>query len=89
MWIDSPGRQADIYVFAWHRRDDDDADHTDPGQWLFFAVAERDLPKSQKSIGLAGLRKLAPPRGVADLRTAVETACTAERDLKAPGIVSV
>ena len=56
MWIDSPGRLADIYVFAWHGRDDDCANHTDPGQWLFFAVAERDLPKNQKSIGLGRLK---------------------------------
>ena len=83
VWLDSPGRQADIYVFAWHGRDDDHADHTDPGQWLFFAVAERDLPKSQKSIGLGRLKATAAPCGVPDLRVAVEAACPAERDLKA------
>ena len=83
VWIDSPGRQADIYVFAWHERDDDHADHTDPGQWLFFAVAERDLPKGQKSIGLGPLEGIAAPCGVADLRAAVDAVCPAERDLKA------
>lgn len=83
VWIDSPGRLADIYVFAWHGRDDDRANHTDPGQWLFFAVAERDLPKNQKSIGLGRLKGIAAPCGVADLRIAVETVCPAERELKA------
>ena len=77
VWIDSPSRQADIYVFAWHGCDDDRANHTDPGQWLFFAVAERDLPKDQKSIGLARLKLIAAPCGVADLRNAVEMACPA------------
>ena len=83
VWIDSPSRLADIYVFAWHGRDDDRANHTDPGQWLFFAVAERDLPKNQKSIGLGRLKGIAAPCGVADLRIAVETVCPAERELKA------
>ena len=83
VWIDSPGRQADIYVFAWHGRDDDHADHTDSGQWLFFVVAERDLPESQKSIGLGRLEGIAAPCGVADLRIEVETACPAENELKA------
>ena len=27
-WVDSPGRQADVYVFAWHGRDDDQAPTT-------------------------------------------------------------
>jgi len=83
VWIDSSGRQADVYVFAWHGRNDDRADQTDAGQWLFFAVAERDLPKSQKSIGLGRLKAIAAPCGVADLRVAVEAACPVEGDLKA------
>ncbi len=83
VWIDTPGRQADMYVFAWHGRDDDRADHTDSGQWLFFVVAERDLPENQKSIGLGRLKAIAAPCGVADLRTAVDTARPAEGDLKA------
>ena len=82
-WVDSPGRQADVYVFAWHGRDDDHADHTDPGQWRFFVVAERDLPQGQKSIGLKRLTAIAESCAVADLRRAVETACPAEHELKA------
>ena len=81
-WIDSPGRQADVYVFAWHGGDDDHADHTDARQWRFFVVAERDLPQGQKSIGLRRLKEIAAPCGVADLRLAVEAACPAEQHLK-------
>ena len=82
-WIDSLGRQADVYVFAWHGRDDDHADHTDPQQWRFFVVAERDLPQGQKSIGLRRLEEIANPCGVADLRRAVEAACPEDYELKA------
>ena len=82
-WIDSPGRQADVYVFAWHGRDDNHADHTDPLQWCFFVIAESDLPQDRKSIRLRRLKETAVPCGVADLRMAVETACPAEHELKA------
>ncbi len=83
VWIDSPGRQADVYVFAWHGRDDDHADHTDPRQWLFYAVVEHTLPRGQKRIGLGPLRRIASPCGVAGLRSAVEAVCPTERHLKA------
>ena len=82
-WIARPGRQADVYVFAWHARDDAQADQTDPGQWRFFVAAEGDLPQGQKSIGLGGLKQIAIPCGVTDLRTAVDTACPSEQALKA------
>ena len=82
-WIDSPGRQADVYVLAWHAREDEHADHRDFGQWCFFVVAERDLPQSQKSIGLGRLEVIAVPCGITDLRIAVETARPAKRALKA------
>jgi len=82
-WIDFPGRQADVYVFAWHGRVGDRADHTDSGQWCFFVVAERNLPQGQKSIGLTRLRNIAAPCDFASLRVAVEAACPAEQELKA------
>ena len=51
-WVDSPGRPADLYVFAWHdERRDGYTDHRDANQWLFFVVVEQDLPKNQKRIG--------------------------------------
>ena len=71
-----------MYVFAWHGRKDDHANHIDPGQWCFFAVAERDLPQGQKTIGLKQLKEIADPCGVDDLHMAVETAFSAERELK-------
>ena len=60
-WVDSPGRQAHLYVFAWHGRSDERADQRDPEQWRFFVVAESDLPRNQKSIGLARLKELVTP----------------------------
>ena len=55
-----PG-QAHLYVFAWHGRSDERADQRDPEQWRFFVVAESDLPRNQKSIGLARLKELVTP----------------------------
>ena len=40
-----PQRHADIYVFAWHSKEDlKIADHRRPDQWEFFVVAEESLP---------------------------------------------
>jgi hypothetical protein len=57
-WIEEVGRHADVYVFGWHDRTDDKADHREPHQWQFFVVAERDLP-AQKTISFSVLVKLA------------------------------
>jgi len=54
---EAAGRQASIYVFAWHGAHDETADHRDAGQWEFYVVAESKLP-NQHSIGLKPLRKL-------------------------------
>ena len=83
-WVDSPGRPADIYVFAWHdERREEYANHSDPRQWLFFVVAEQHLPGNRKSIGLTGLRSIVSPCRIADLKRAVENACPARAHLKA------
>ena len=84
-WIERPGRQADIYIFAWHGGEGDQADHTDSRQWCFFVVAEKELPQVQKSIGLSGLKEIATPCGVSDLRTAVEIVCPVDQECKASG----
>ena len=82
--LDSPGRPADLYVFAWHNESRDGyADHRDTNQWLFFVVAEQDLPKNRKSIGLTGLNAIVSPCRIADLKHAVENACSAQGALKA------
>ena len=60
-WVDSPGQAGALYVFAWHGRSDERADQCDPEQWRFFVFAKQDLPRNQKSIGLARLKELAAP----------------------------
>ena len=81
-WIESPGRLADIYVFAWHPgRHRGRADHRDHEQWHFFAVAEKDLP-NREMIGLSALEKLISPCLFGDLKEAVETVCPPRHDLK-------
>ena len=83
-WVDSPGRPADLYVFAWHGESRDGyADHRDAKQWLFFVVAEQDLPKNRKSVGLTGLKAIVSPCRIADLKHAVRNACPAQGALKA------
>ena len=70
-WVPRAGRYADLYVFAWHGRNDEQADQRDPEQWQFFAIAESALPAAQKSIGLSRLRELVNPCGIDGLRRAV------------------
>ena len=83
-WVNFPGRPADLYVFAWHdERRDGYADHRDTSQWLFFVVAEQDLPKNRKHIGLTGLKAIVSPCRIADLKRTVESACPAQGALKA------
>jgi len=50
-WVDNAGRQAQIYVFAWHPVSDAErVDHRDPQQWRFYAVPASELPGGQKTI---------------------------------------
>lgn len=70
-WHNSQGRNADIYVFAYHPITDDTVDHRDPKQWLFFVVATSTLPNTKK-ISLAALTRLTTPINQADLGNAVE-----------------
>ena len=72
-WVETPlQRHADIFVFAWHpERDVATADHRCPEQWRFFVVAERRLPRKQKSIGLIPLGKLTDARVYGDLADGV------------------
>ena len=82
-WIADPGRHADVYVFAWHGKADEHADHRDAAQWRFFVVAEPSLPGGQKSVGLSGLERIADPCCVGELARAVDQACPADENLKA------
>ncbi len=69
-WVGEPGRNADIFVFAWHPLVNETADHRDPQQWEFYVVAEQALPM-QKSISLAGIQRLSSANTVCTLRAAV------------------
>jgi hypothetical protein len=61
-WIEERGRNAEIFIFAWHPVTDSTADHRDPTQWEFFVVPERALPP-QTTISLSRVRQLAEPVG--------------------------
>ena len=69
-WTAAPGRNADIYVFAHHPVTDATADHRDPEQWRFYAVAASALTQ-QKTISLTGIARLADAVDVEGLRTTV------------------
>jgi hypothetical protein len=75
-------RHSDIYVFALLAQTDKSAvDPLNLAQWKFWAVPTRDLDarsRSQQSITLASLRKLAgDPVAFSELRGAVQRACSA------------
>lgn len=70
-WIAEPGRNADVFVFAWHPVTDSTADHRDPEQWLFFVVAEAALPAA-KSLSLQTLERLTGTVSYSGLRRSVD-----------------
>ncbi|GGA72947.1 hypothetical protein GCM10011385_28520 [Nitratireductor aestuarii] len=70
-WIPQPGRNADIYVLAYHPVDDERADHRDPAQWLFYVIATTALP-DQKTVSLGRVVSLAEPRRFDGLAQSVE-----------------
>ena len=70
-WIAGEGRNADIFVFAWHNEMDSDCDHANPVQWKFYVVAESVLP-AQKSLGLSQVESLTAAVEFADLSAAVD-----------------
>jgi len=69
-WVAEPGRNADLFVFAWHPLTAEFADHRDPHQWEFYVVAERRLP-ARKSVALAGVQVLAEPVPIGALSDAI------------------
>lgn len=77
-WVEERSRNAEIFVFAWHPRTDDAADHRDPDQWEFYVVPEVALPR-QSSISLAGVTRLATAVPVAGLPEAVTGAVSLTR----------
>jgi len=79
--LDPPSRTADLYVFAWHPVEGDQADHRRADQWEFYVVREDALP-DQKTIGLKRVADLAQPVGYGDLAAAVEEARAGLTSLK-------
>ena len=71
VFVDRPGRNADVYVFAWHAGTEETADQREPATWQFYVIAERDLP-AQKTIGLGPLQRLVSPCSFDELGAAVE-----------------
>jgi hypothetical protein len=48
-WVAEPGRNADLFVFAWHKLTGETADHRDPLQWEFYVVAESAFRRESRS----------------------------------------
>ena len=69
-WIAGEGRNAEIFVFAWHGVTGPECDHANPEQWTFYVVAEAELP-AQKSVGLVQIERIADPATFHNLRDAV------------------
>ncbi len=65
-WTVSPGRPAQIYVFAWNGVYGPATDHRDPSQWDFFVVPTILLP-AQKTLSLSTLRRVVTSGGVGPL----------------------
>ena len=45
----TPGRCAHTYVFAWNGFSDDEADHRNPAQWVFYVVPGVSAPRWAKN----------------------------------------
>jgi hypothetical protein len=71
-WVEERGRNAEIFVFAWHPVTDASADHRDPHQWEFFVVPEHSLP-AQDTMSLSRIRQMTEPVRFEALATAVRS----------------
>ena len=57
-WEPTPGRPANVYVFAWNNTED----HSRPENWMFFVVPTSCLPP-QKTISLVKVKTLSTNAG--------------------------
>lgn len=73
MWVDAPGRNADVYVLALHAVMDETADHREPSQWSFFVIPAYRLPAS-KRLSLPAAKLLVEPVMINELPGAVAAA---------------
>jgi hypothetical protein len=74
-WTSSPGRQAQVYVFAWHPVSNETADQRDPTQWLFYVVPAAMLPQLHKTISLKGVEARSKPVALAELKEQLSATC--------------
>jgi len=71
-WVPHAGRQAHLYIFAWHQiTGPDKVDHRDPSQWLFYVVPSADLPAAQNTIRQSVVARRWSERRFSELRSAV------------------
>ena len=78
-YVARPGRNAEIYVLAWHPvTDREQADHRDPAQWQFFVVQADALPPV-RTLGMAGVAALATPVRVCQLASTVSNKLSSSR----------
>jgi len=70
-YVHSNRRAADIYVLAYHGRNDDSADHRDPNQWEFFVLPSAQIPPVAR-IALGSVRRLTGSVTVEALASQVE-----------------
>lgn len=72
-WMPKPGRNADVYVFAFHPVTDDNADHREPEQWEFYVAPTAKLPDG-KTLALSRVRQFAQRASIQELPSQVENA---------------
>jgi hypothetical protein len=71
-WVPKAGRQAHLYIFAWHPiTKPDEVDHRDPGQWLFYIVPMTELPAGQKTISQSVIAQRWRERRFSEIQDAV------------------
>ena len=90
-WVETAlQRMADVYVFGWHAElCRAAADQRRAESWLFYVVAEGNLPKLTKSITLGRVQRLAEPCCHADLATRVQAALDEQAELKVNTVTPV
>lgn len=73
-FVEMPGRPAHLYIFAWQGIGDKNVvDHRDITQWEFYLIAAKDLPSTQKTIGLPSLQRRCRSVRYDSLLAAVQT----------------
>ena len=72
-WEATPGRCAQIYVFAWNPIYGEATDHRDPGQWEFYVVPATALPEGQKTIALSKIKRISQLVKIGELPRHIES----------------